>query len=168
MAFSRARSDRYRIVRQVGDLKNQLQRAGIDTGKVEAGIAEKEAEIAEWDAKIKRMQEDGVIQANVAVVDPQAKLAGGVKVGPYAVIGPGVELGEGCEVGAGASVQGPSRFGAGNRIFPHACVGFEPQDLKYEGEPTMCRIGDGTVIREYVTISRGTRALGRSWTRVSS
>ncbi len=47
-------------------------------------------------------------------------------------------------------------MGSGNRVYPFACLGIAPQDLKYAGEPTRCIIGDSTTIREYVTISRGT------------
>lgn len=91
-----------------------------------------------------------------AVVDPSAELGAGVVVGPLAVVGPRVVLGEGCEVGAQAQVQGPSRFGRGNRIFPHACVGFEPQDLKYRGEDVFLEVGDGNHFREFTTVHRGT------------
>ena len=55
-------------------------------------------------------------------------------VGPFAVIGPEVEIGDGTEVGAGAQVHGPARIGRENRIYPQACIGFDPQDLKFQGE----------------------------------
>ncbi len=91
-----------------------------------------------------------------AVVDPSARLADGVSVGPYAVIGPRVEIGGGTRIEAGAHVQGPSRIGEGNRIFPYACVGFAPQDLKYGGEETWLRVGDRNLFREHCTVHRGT------------
>ncbi|HVS01180.1 MAG TPA: acyl-ACP--UDP-N-acetylglucosamine O-acyltransferase [Thermoanaerobaculia bacterium] len=100
-----------------------------------------------------------------ATVDPRAELAPGVLVGPHAVIGPQVEIGADTEVGAGAQVRGPSRIGAGNRIFPHACVGFEPQDLKYQGEETRLEVGDRNVFRELCTVNRGT-AKGGGVTRI--
>jgi UDP-N-acetylglucosamine acyltransferase len=91
-----------------------------------------------------------------AVVHPQSKLAPSVVVGPFAVIGEGVELGDGCEVMSHAVLGGPTRMGCGNRIFPLASVGLDPQDTKYRGEPTRLEIGDGNVFREFVTIHRGT------------
>jgi UDP-N-acetylglucosamine acyltransferase len=91
-----------------------------------------------------------------AVVDPRAELAGGVEVGPYAVIGPQVQIGPDCRIGAHAVLDGRVRMGRGNRIFPGACIGLEPQDLKYAGAPTGVEIGDDNTIRECVTINRAT------------
>ena len=92
-----------------------------------------------------------------AVVDPAAELAEGVTVGPHAVIGAGVSVGEGSEVGAGAQLRGPdTHIGRDNRIFPHACIGFEPQDLKFKGEASRLVIGDGNHFREFCTVHRGT------------
>ena len=92
-----------------------------------------------------------------ATVDPAAELADGVRVGPNAVIGAGVRLGTGTEVGAGAQVMGPETvIGRENRIFGHACIGFEPQDLKFEGEATRLEIGDRNLFREFSTVHRGT------------
>jgi UDP-N-acetylglucosamine acyltransferase len=102
-----------------------------------------------------------------ALVDSAAELGDGVTVGPYAVIGPRVVLGDDCEVGACAQVRGPSRFGRGNRIFPHACVGFEPQDLKYTGEEVFLEVGDGNLFREFCTVHRGT-GVGGGLTRIGS
>jgi UDP-N-acetylglucosamine acyltransferase len=91
-----------------------------------------------------------------AQVDPAARLAAGVTVGPFAVVGPDVEIGEGTEIGAGAQVQGPARLGRDNQVFPYACIGFPPQDLKYGGEPTRLEIGDRNQFREFSTVHRGT------------
>jgi UDP-N-acetylglucosamine acyltransferase len=92
-----------------------------------------------------------------AVVDPGAELGAGVTVGANAVIGPGVAIGDGSEIGAGAQIQGPgTRLGAENRVFPYACIGFEPQDLKFEGEESRLLIGDGNHFREFTTVHRGT------------
>jgi len=102
-----------------------------------------------------------------AVVDTAARLASGVRVGPYAVIGADVELGPGTEVGAGAQIAGPASFGAENRIFPHACLGFDPQDLKYHGERSRVEVGDRNVFREFMTLHRGTE-LGGGLTSVGS
>lgn len=103
----------------------------------------------------------------LAVVDPGAVLAPGVTVGPHAVIGAGVEIGEGTRVGAGAQVQGPARIGRDNRIFPQACLGFEPQDLKFAGEEVFLEVGDRNQFRELSTVHRGTRK-GGGVTRIGS
>jgi len=95
-----------------------------------------------------------------AVIDASARLADGVSVGPYAVIGPRVEVGAGTRIEAGAHLQGPTRIGEENRIFPYACVGFDPQDLKYAGEPTWLEVGDHNLFREHCTIHRGTAGGG--------
>jgi UDP-N-acetylglucosamine acyltransferase len=103
----------------------------------------------------------------LASVDSAARLGEGVTVGPFAVIGPGVEIGEGTEVGAGAQIQGPTRIGRENRIFPQAAIGFEPQDLKFQGEEVRLEIGDRNQFREFCTIHRGT-AKGGGVTRIGS
>jgi UDP-N-acetylglucosamine acyltransferase len=91
-----------------------------------------------------------------AVVHPQANLASSVTVGPFAVIGEGVELGEDCEVMSHAVLGGPTRMGRGNRIFPFASIGLDPQDMKYHGEVTRLEAGDGNTFREFITVHRGT------------
>jgi UDP-N-acetylglucosamine acyltransferase len=91
-----------------------------------------------------------------AVIAIDAVLADGVEVGPYTVIGPGVEVGRGTKIGPHVVVEGPTRIGAGNRIFQFASVGADPQDKKYRGETTRLEIGDRNVIRECVTLHRGT------------
>ena len=91
-----------------------------------------------------------------AVIAPDAELGDGVEVGAYAVIGPGVVIGRNTRVGPHAVIEGPSRIGADNQIFQFASVGSAPQDKKYRGEPTRLEIGDRNVIRECVTLNRGT------------
>ena len=91
-----------------------------------------------------------------ALVDASAEIADDVEIGPFAVVGAGVVLGAGTTVGAAAQIEGPTRIGRDNRIFSHALVGFEPQDLKFRGEQTRLEIGDRNQIRELVTIHRGT------------
>ena len=81
-------------------------------------------------------------------------------IGPYCTIGPNVILGEDCELISHVVLDGHLTIGADNRIFPFACLGIAPQDLKYAGEPTRAHIGDNNSIREYVTISRGTTGGG--------
>ena len=77
-------------------------------------------------------------------------------VGPYSVIGEKVEIGQGTEVMSHVVIDGHTRLGKNNRIFPFASIGLPPQDLKYQGEPTRVEIGEGNTIREFVTIHRGT------------
>ncbi|WFF41895.1 acyl-ACP--UDP-N-acetylglucosamine O-acyltransferase [Salinicola endophyticus] len=91
-----------------------------------------------------------------AIVDPSARLAADVEVGPYSVIGPDVEIDAGCVIGPHVVIKGPTRLGQRNRIFQFASVGEECQDKKYAGEPTRLEVGDDNVIRESVTIHRGT------------
>lgn len=91
-----------------------------------------------------------------AVVDPQARLAEDVRVGPYAIIGAQVEIGAGSRIEAGAQVRGPTRMGEENHVYPYACVGFDPQDLKFGGEETRLVIGDRNQFREHSTVHRGT------------
>jgi len=91
-----------------------------------------------------------------AVIHPSARLAPSVSVGPYTVIGAGVEVGAGTWIGPHVVINGPTRIGRDNKIFQFASVGEAPQDKKYTGEPTRLEIGDRNVIREFVTISRGT------------
>jgi UDP-N-acetylglucosamine acyltransferase len=94
-----------------------------------------------------------------AVIDPSARLAEGVEIGPYAVIGPEVEIGEGSWIGSHAVLE-YATLGRECKIHPHAFIGTPPQDLKYKGEKTRVRIGDRTVVRECVTVNRGTSASG--------
>jgi UDP-N-acetylglucosamine acyltransferase len=91
-----------------------------------------------------------------ALVAPEAELDPSVEVGAYAVIGPGVQVGANTRIGPHAVLQGPTRIGADNQIFQFASVGSAPQDKKYRGEPTRLEIGDRNVIRECVTLNRGT------------
>lgn len=102
-----------------------------------------------------------------AVIDPGARLAADVCVGPFTVIGPEVEIGEGTEVGAHVVVEGPTRIGRRNRIFPFCTLGVIPQDLKFKGERSEVIIGDENRIREFVSIHRGTEG-GGSVTRVGN
>ena len=95
-----------------------------------------------------------------AIIHPAARLACSVAVGPYTVIGEEVELGEDCEVMSHVVLGGPTKMGKGNRIFPWASIGLEPQDLKYHGEPTRLEVGDGNIFREFVTVHRGTEGGG--------
>jgi UDP-N-acetylglucosamine acyltransferase len=81
-------------------------------------------------------------------------------IGPFCTIGPDVVLGEGCELVSHVVLDGHTTLGEGCRVYAFACVGISPQDLKYAGEPTRVSVGARTVIRESVTISRGTTGGG--------
>lgn len=91
-----------------------------------------------------------------AIVDSGARLADDVVVGPWSYIGPDVELGPGCVVEPHVIIRGPTRIGADNHIYQFSSIGEATPDLKYRGEPTRLVIGDHNVIRENVTIHRGT------------
>ena len=91
-----------------------------------------------------------------AVIDPQAQIAADVRIGPFTVIGPDVSVGPGTWIGPHVVINGPTRIGAGNKIFQFASLGDAPQDKKYNGEPTRLEIGDRNVFRESVTVNRGT------------
>ena len=91
-----------------------------------------------------------------AQVSSGAQLGRGVTVGPFVIIGDGVVIGEETEVGPHTVLMGPSNLGRRNRILGQSAIGTDPQDLKYQGEETSLHIGDENIIREFVTINRGT------------
>jgi UDP-N-acetylglucosamine acyltransferase len=100
-----------------------------------------------------------------AIVDPKSKIHRSCKIGPYCVVGPEVELGEGCYLVSHVAIEGPTKIGADNGFFPFTSIGLAPQDITYAGEPTRLEIGAHNVIREFVTINRGT-VKGGGCTRV--
>lgn len=102
-----------------------------------------------------------------ALIDPAAKLDTNVEVGPYSIIGPEVRIGRGTRIGPHVVIRGPTEIGGDNRIFQFASVGEDPQDKKYGGEETLLTIGDRNVVREYVTLHRGT-VQGTGVTRIGS
>lgn len=91
-----------------------------------------------------------------AIVDPTAKIADDVDIGPFTVIGANVQIGSGTTVASHVVINGPTVIGKDNRIFQFASVGEKPQDLKFNDEPTELIVGDRNTIREYVTLHRGT------------
>lgn len=91
-----------------------------------------------------------------SIIANGAHISESCTLGPFCTVGPDVELGERCELVSHVVLDGHLRMGADNRVFPFACLGIAPQDLKYKGEPTRLEIGDRNTIRESVTISRGT------------
>ena len=95
---------------------------------------------------------------STAVVHPRAELGAGGRVGPYVVIEADVVIGADCEIGAHAVVKRFTTLGARNRVFEHATLGGEPQDVKFKGEASQLVIGDDNLIREYVTLHRASGA----------
>jgi len=102
-----------------------------------------------------------------AIVDPSARIHPSCKIGPYCIVGPNVEIAENCTLISHLSIQGPTRVGTNNQFFPFSSIGLDPQDVTYRGEPTRLEIGDHNIIREYVTLNRGT-VKGGGVTRIGS
>jgi len=102
-----------------------------------------------------------------AIIDSTAQIGAGVSVGAYTLIGADVTIGSGCHIASHVVIEGPTTIGCDNRIHPFASIGGAPQDKKYAGEPTRLEMGDRNVIRESVTINRGTLN-GGGVTRVGS
>ena len=91
-----------------------------------------------------------------AIVHANARVGAGTVIGPYVTIGEHVTIGQDNRIGASTVIDGVTAIGDGNEIFPMASIGLVPQDLKFGGEPTRVVIGSRNVIREFVTIHRGT------------
>jgi UDP-N-acetylglucosamine acyltransferase len=104
---------------------------------------------------------------STAVVDPSVKLGAGVSIGAYSVIGAHVDIGDNCVIGPHVVVQGPTRIGRDTRIFQFASIGADPQDKKFHGENSELILGERNMIREFVTINRGT-ADGGGATRIGN
>lgn len=102
-----------------------------------------------------------------AIISPRARIGAGVQIGAYAVVGDDVELGEGCVLQHHSVVQGPSRLGRKNRIYPFAVIGGDPQDRTFAGERVSLEVGDENTFREFCTVNRGT-AKGGGVTRVGN
>jgi len=91
-----------------------------------------------------------------AIIDSKADIDSNVQVGPYSIIGANVHIGSGTVIGPHVVIQPHVEIGPDCHIFQFASIGAVPQALKFEGEETYVKIGRGTVIREFVTINRGT------------
>lgn len=91
-----------------------------------------------------------------AIIDDKAVIGNNVEIGPYSIIGPDVVIGDDCWIGPHVVLKGPTVLGKGNKIYQFASVGEDCQDKKYNGEATRLEIGDNNIIRECVTIHRGT------------
>jgi UDP-N-acetylglucosamine acyltransferase len=103
----------------------------------------------------------------LAYIHPQAKIAENVVIEPFVTIYKDVVIGEGTWIGSNVTIMDGARIGKNCRIFPGAVVSAPPQDLKYKGEASTVTIGDNTIIRECVTLNRGT-ALDKNTTTIGS
>lgn len=102
-----------------------------------------------------------------AIINANAKIADNVEIGPWSIIGPDVEIGENCWIGPHVVIKGPTKIGKNNKIYQFSSIGEAPQAKVYAGEDTLLEIGDNNLIREFVTLNRGT-AQGRGVTRIGS
>ena len=102
-----------------------------------------------------------------AIIDSKAKISSNVEIGPYSIIGPNVEVAENNIIQSHVNIQGKTIINKGNKIYPFASIGSDPQDLKYKGEETTLIIGDNNTIREHVTINTGT-AQGGGLTKIGN
>jgi len=102
-----------------------------------------------------------------AQIDPSARIGENVTIGAYTIVGADVSIGDGTVIGPHVVIEGPTRIGRDNRISQFASIGGPPQDKKFSGERTELEIGDRNLIREFVTINRGTGE-GGSLTRVGN
>ncbi len=103
----------------------------------------------------------------LAYIHPQAKIAENVVIEPFVTIYKDVVIGEGTWIGSNVTIMDGARIGKNCRIFPGAVISAPPQDMKYKGEPSTVTVGDNTIIRECVTLNRGT-ALDKNTTTVGS
>jgi len=91
-----------------------------------------------------------------AIINSKAKISSSVEIGPYTVIGPDVEIDDDVIIHSHVNITGNTKIGKKNLFYPMSSIGSYPQDLKYKGEKTSLKIGDGNTIREHVTINTGT------------
>lgn len=98
----------------------------------------------------------------LACVDPAARIGENVEIGPFCNVQGNVEIGDGTRLISNVVVMDGARIGRNCTIFPGAVVGAQPQDLKFKGEDTLAIVGDGTTLRECVTVHRGTASKGRT------
>jgi UDP-N-acetylglucosamine acyltransferase len=91
-----------------------------------------------------------------AIIHPQAQIGADCEIGPFCVIGGHVILGDGCRLHSHVVIDGHTRLGAGNEVFPFASIGLKTQDLKWQGGITRTEIGNHNTLREYVTVHSAT------------
>lgn len=99
---------------------------------------------------------------STAIVNKNAKLGSNITVSPFAIINDDVEIGDDSFIGPRAVIYKGTKIGKGVRVFHSSSIGHIPQDLKFHGENSICEIGDGTTLHEFVTIHRGTEATGKT------
>ena len=97
---------------------------------------------------------------NTAIIDRRAKISSNVNIGPYSIIGPDVEIEENTIIHSHVNLEGNTKIGKNNQIFPFSSIGTPPQDLKYKGEKNSIIIGNNNKLREYVNINPGTEQGG--------
>ncbi|MBP5240335.1 MAG: acyl-[acyl-carrier-protein]--UDP-N-acetylglucosamine O-acyltransferase, partial [Bacteroidales bacterium] len=100
------------------------------------------------------------MQTNLRDISPEAKIGKNVEISNFTTICENVEIGDNTWIGPYVTIFPGARIGKNCKIFPGAVIAAVPQDLKFEGEDTLAIIGDDNIIREYVTINRGTKASG--------
>lgn len=100
--------------------------------------------------------------SNLNCIHPNAKIGKNVKIGNFTTIHDDVEIGDNCEIDSNVNIYPGARIGEGVKIFPGVTVAAVPQDLKFRGEETFAYIGNGTVLRECVTVHRGTASKGKT------
>lgn len=98
----------------------------------------------------------------MSYIHPEAQIGNDVEIGPFVTIDKNVQIGDGTKIMSGATILEGARIGKNVTIFPNAVISAIPQDLKFRGEETTAEIGDGTRVRECVTVNRGTASKGRT------
>lgn len=102
------------------------------------------------------MSESEIFIHSTAIVHPKAHLDKGVKIGPYSYIGEKVKIAKNTRIEANVFIKGNTEIGEGCFFSPYSCVGTEPQDVTYQEEETIVKIGDKNIFREFITVNRGT------------
>jgi UDP-N-acetylglucosamine acyltransferase len=150
--------DRLRLEVTLGPRRTSLARAHGTAYLGDRIVAE--AELVLGLQGVAKDARPGVTIHPTAIVHPGARIGRGTIVGPYVTIGEHVTIGCDCRIGASAVIDGWTQIGDANEIFPMASVGLIPQDLKFGGERTQLVIGNRNIVREFVTIHRGTAGGG--------
>jgi UDP-N-acetylglucosamine acyltransferase len=150
--------DRLRLEVTLGPRRSTLARAHGTAFLGDRVVAE--AELLLGLISVSKDGRVGVDLHPTAIVHPDARIGRGTTIGPFVTVGEHVSIGRDCRIGASAVIDGWTEIGDANEIFPMASVGLIPQDLKFGGERTQLVIGNRNVIREFVTIHRGTAGGG--------
>jgi UDP-N-acetylglucosamine acyltransferase len=114
---------------------------------METNFSQAPSQSSFWDSSVKIHP--------TSVVDSQAQLDSGVSIGPFCMIGPNVKIGKDSRIISHVYMEGDVSIGERNTIYPFCSIGTPPQDLSYKGEPTKVEMGNDNVLREYVSIHRG-------------